>query len=175
MYSNSTIQHYDNLLRLAREAKRDQIIKLPLEQQLSVLGMRRSMTLAEMKKLDGREYIKKCVRDGTWAVEWGVEDYGPIKFTGDTAWMEVKEPDARGPRLGRRRWLSDTRKTFYIRFYFEDDTWKLDETSLSEFWNSLLVDAAREARMNYDRFLFSVLEDDEGKPPPPTIWDPPKK
>lgn len=174
LYTRSTYEHYDDVLRLAREATREQIGRLSMHERLEVLHMRHSMTLAEMKSLDGCAYIKKCVRDGSWQVEWGVEDYGKVKVTGNSAWMEVKEPDRRITRAGRR-WLEDKRQAFNIRFYFEGEEWKLDETSLLDLWDRLLLTESRSSGMMQDEFLFALLEESSGKPVSKSIWDPPRK
>jgi hypothetical protein len=172
MYSRSTIEHYDGAIKRALSAKKAEIRALPLNEQIEILGMRTKHSLADLRTLDGRQYIKRAVRDGRWAVEWGVEDYGGIRVQGSTAWMEVKKPDTRVRTAGRWR-QRDMRKTHNVRFYLEDDAWKLDETSLFDVWNEVIRDELNDSGMQEEEFLLEVagIDPDDAD----RYWNPPKK
>lgn len=174
LYCRSTIEHYDELLRLAREATKSRIMAMTLSERAEVLTMRLEYPLAQLKALTGREYIKRSVGAGHWVVEWGVEDYGRIKVTGSTAWMEVKKPDER-PTRGFSRRGRDTRRAYNIRFYLEDDVWKMDETSIDDLWNEMLLEDQRDSGIGEEQYLLELLGDGSDKPVPANIWDPPKR
>ncbi|MBX3358961.1 MAG: hypothetical protein KF745_11105 [Phycisphaeraceae bacterium] len=175
LYSKSTVDHYGELVKLAREGKREQIAKRSVNDRGIILMLRHRLTGAQLRQLDGAGTIALMADRGWWGIDNGVEEYGKIRVSGNTGWMEVREPDRRVTRSGRR-WLEDTRRTYNVRFYLEDDVWKMDETSLFQLWEELLEREVKAAGMSADAFLIEVEEMQSDTPVPRNIWDtPPKK
>ncbi len=140
-----------------------------------ILLMRHRLTAQEMRQLDGEGVIALMADRGWWGIDMGAEEYGKIRVSGTTGWMEVQEPDRRATRSARR-WLDDNRRKYNVRFYHEDGVWKLDETSMYELWGELLDREVKSAGMPADQYLIEVEEMVSEKDVPANIWDtPPKK
>lgn len=172
LYWRNSIEYYDRMVKAARTATRDEIAKMPWLDRLGMLVLRPRLPAADLRTLDGRQYIRRAVRDGHWTVEWGVEDYGGIHAQGSTAWMEVKKPDTRVRTAGRWR-QRDMRKTHNVRFHLENDVWKLDETPLSNAWNEVLRDELNKSGTPEEAFLLGVagIDPDDAD----RFWNPPKR
>jgi len=174
LYTQSTADHYGELVGLARAGTREEVARLPISDRGLLLLIRHRFTPTELTTMDGRTCIRLMAERGWWGIDMGEEEYGRIKVTGSTAWLEVKEPDRRVTRAGRR-WLDDNRRAYNVRFYNEDGGWRMDETSLYDLWNEMLLREVKMSGMMQDEYLIASEEESSEKPVPKNIWERPKR
>lgn len=178
LYARPTLEYYDRLVKLAREAKRDEIAKLTPLERYEIIRLRHRSTLAEMKPLDGRGYIKLAVNKGWWK---GNDEYvdeetqlADIKVTGSSAWVDLGLDSSRVNGLSRILNAPDRKR--YLRLYKEDEVWKVDTTSMHELANELMGRAMDRMGTGDKESIFVRWEEGQsGKEVPANIWDPPRR
>lgn len=160
LLSQATIDEYQSYVDLALAAERQALEELSFINRMQVLILRHRIPVEVLRTLDGRSAIVHAV-DRDWIGKDGVirTELGKISIASRRATAEVE--------IGGRKVPS--------RFQFrqEDGAWKFDLVSLLRDTNLAMKQAARQAGMEEDEFLFTILESVSGKKVDDGIWTPP--
>src|SRR6185436_310159 len=111
--------------------------------------MRNRATRDQLKNLDGAGYIFFATAQGWYAVGGDVDffELGPIRMKPDGA-QATAQMLFRGERIGH-----------FAVFRKEDESWRLDETSLFPFYNKIISILAAEDGMPVDEAILRWEED----------------
>ncbi|MBX3358962.1 MAG: hypothetical protein KF745_11110 [Phycisphaeraceae bacterium] len=177
LYSQSSIEYCDRIVKLAKTAKRADIASLKPLDRMQILLLRNRVPSAELKKLDGKGMIRLTVSKGWWfGSNDGVSDedeLGKIKVSGATAWVDL-ELDA-GSNYAAKYIFDHADRKRYLRLTNEEGLWKVDTTSTHDTTNELLAKIIKaQGNGNIEQVLAELEERMSGKQVAPTVWDPPR-
>lgn len=159
--SQSTIDEFQNYVNLALTAEREELEALSFINRMQVVLMRHRIPVETLRDLTGRSAIVYAV-DRDWIGKNGVirTELGEVSTHDDRATAEVIIGGQKAP----------------TRFQFrrEKEAWKFDLLSVLRDGNTAMKQAAEQAGMDEDEFLFTITESVSGKKIDESIWAPPK-
>lgn len=157
--SKGSIERLDQLVNLARTAKKAEVKALPFTDRYAVLRMRLLFKPKELKAMDGRAYAVKMVDMGK---QGSTSKYTrgniSVNSTKTRATMTLTPPNS-----------DESRQVVWI---FEDGAWKADEVSEAQLANDWIADRLREVGMSEEEFLMRRLQRVSDGDVPESIWDP---
>lgn len=157
----NTIGYYSGILKLVKNANRNELSSLSLMDKLMVLIIRNKATKQEILSLDGKGLLVYAIKN--WMV-------GKDSVMNNSIWEVSIDTDfAKGEMLvnGKKSWL-------YFQFHKETNSWKLDLTSIFPMSNAAIKKVADESGLSEDEFILSLIEYSSNKKPNANIWNPVK-
>lgn len=158
--SKDSVAWLDDMVGLARTARKDKVKALPYRDRLEVLQIRLLLEPDELKKADGRSYYIRLVNEG-WVVSTSEAKRIKISFNSakDRATITYRYPGER--------------ETFHGSWVLEDGQWKDDRVTDADEINQEARAQARAGGVTEDDLLFDVLAENLEMEIPDSIWDPP--
>lgn len=187
--SDASYTHWWETLKLAREAKADQVKKLGASQMGDVLLLRNRATKEQLQEMNVDQYIVWLIDNGCMFTD---KDYGiypvDITVTGDTAQMQMGmevEVEPRRSTYGRRsmggaavrQMLGGNKQLvpiegYIVWFHKVNGKWHIDSVASARAYDSMRkLDADAEGKSVW-QLMHEEEEADAGKIKP-NIWDPP--
>lgn len=157
LVTNSTIRWYDRMLSMGRDGTAQQIANLTSQEKWEILMMRNRNTKAQIKDMDGRAYFIHATSKGYYVNDDVKVDLPRIRIMGTTAIAPVT--------------IDGEDSDLEARFFKEDGSWKIDETTLYPVYCKWIELGARFERMTVEQFLIATEEDETGKKVRSDIWD----
>jgi hypothetical protein len=184
LLTDRTIDYYNDQIKLARTATKEQLLRDGPTTVFQVLSLRLNYSEPQLKKMTADSYIRTCVRDGTWSFLFEDEDLklGAPVVAGDTARVPIQQrPENQRRGFGRRDGLASLllsrpeRPVFQIQLVKnENNIWQLDETSMLDMQDRLVEDLMGKLGWSLEGLAKDAFTDDSGKPAPEIMWNPPK-
>ncbi|MBL8760588.1 MAG: hypothetical protein JNL50_04730 [Phycisphaerae bacterium] len=184
--TTKSIQHYQELLRLAREGQAKEVRDLPAAHIEHVLALRNRVKHDKLKAMTVDEYIAWMMDQEYLLVdeEIGLKPYG-VTISGDRAMMQYGIESAkkeRSTRFTRRGLISSALSGgakleaipgAYVYFDKLNGYWYHDATMLDEDYERDMRDEAAEAKKPLPDYM-ALLEKEAYGTLIPSIWSPPK-
>lgn len=160
LVDQNTMQHFERMLDLARNADSVTVSALDAMDKVTVLSMRMQVPPAELRTLDARAAVARSVSNGMMA-DGGPEGLGlgDVTVEGDKASAPLKMFGFPTPaKFGFQR---------------EDGQWRIDLTSLFDLSRQAFGQmAGGEGEGN--AMLLELLEENTGMSVPGSVWHPAK-
>lgn len=157
--SKDSIAWFDSMVETARTASKSKVQALPFAERLEVLQIRLLVPAADLKKMDGREYLIRSVDEG-WQGSTSQLKRHSVRVNNGRATITYRDPDSGTQSQG-----------YYV---LEDGAWKEDRLSLNADLNQSAGSEAREAGMTEDELIFEILGELSGDTVSESVWNPPK-
>lgn len=157
--SKGSIERLDQLVNLARTAKKAEVKALPFTDRYEVLRMRLLFKPKELKTMDGLTYAAKLVDMG--------KQGSTSKHTREN--ISVNPAKTRATMTLRPPNSDETRQVVWV---FEDGAWKADEATEAQLQSERITARLREVGMTEDQLLMRRLERASDGEVPESIWDP---
>lgn len=184
LLTSRTMDYYNDQIRLARVATKEQLLREGPSAVFQVLVLRLQYSEPQLKKLTAEAFIRETIKSGDWSFLFDDEELqvGSPVVSGDSARVPIQQrPQGGFRRRGRRAALASVligqpdRPTYQIQLVRDDDdVWRLDETSMVDMQDRLVEDLLSRLGWSLEAFANKALEDGEGKPPPAAMWSPPR-
>lgn len=184
--STKSIQHYQEILRLAREGPAKEVRDLPAAHMELVLALRNRVKPDKLRAMTVDEYIAWMIDQEFLLVdeEIGLKPFG-VTISGDRAMMQYGVDSARKERsttFGRRRLITsafsggtklEAIPGAYVYFDKINGYWYNDDTTLNEDYERSMKDEATEAKKPLPDYMAQLEKEAHGTLIP-SIWSPPK-
>jgi hypothetical protein len=143
--TSATHDYYTEIGSLALRAGRDELLKMSLAKQITVLGMRVRMDSQRLKEMSGRDLFVHAVDKG-WIGKTSATDEGisKIQVTGAHARAEATKA---GKPTGQ-----------YLHFLKEGEVWRLDMMHLMKFVNTAFEAMHKQSGMSEEEFVSRMIE-----------------
>lgn len=155
----NTIEYYDKILELVKNADHKKITSLSLMDKLMVILIRHTATREDIFSFDGRKLLVYAIKNGMVGKDSVVNS--------SIGEVSVNEDFAKGEML-----VNDKRSSLYFHFYKENGVWKVDLTSIFDLSNMAFKKMVEESGQTEDDFIFLIIESSSGKKPNSDIWEP---
>lgn len=158
--TETTLDYYQNLVKLAQEADSVSIAKLRLIDKLTVLSIRLKMLQDPDYIADGRSYFSRAINNG-WVEQGGIRELqlGEINVSQNFAAAHLIRNEEETP--------------LYFNFHFED-SWKLDLTSLLFATEEMLQNSIKQMGINESDFIQNALLANKENELLKELWNPVK-
>lgn len=155
----NTINYYDQMLKYALTAKKEDVMKLTFSNRLMVLSLRHRIDPARLKTMTGKSLFVYTVNNGMIGKTSvrGVE-IGRVGTKKKRAKAEVKVRGKKAP--------------YFFYFNRENEQWKIDLTQLRPHTEKALKKMIESLGMNENDYIFQTLGTLTGKEPDESIWKP---
>jgi hypothetical protein len=143
--TSATHDYYAEIRDLALTATREQVQRMSIAKQVTVLGMRVRIDPEQLKNMSGRDLFIHAVDHG-WIGKTSATDEGitGIVVTGDHARAEATNA---GEPVG-----------VYLHFIKEDGAWRLDMMQLMKVANAAFDAMQAQSGLNEEEFVTRVIE-----------------
>jgi len=160
LLSAATVDYYVTMRDHALYAAEQEVRGFEGMDMLMVLRLRDAIAVDRLREMTGNDLVIYAVSEG-WIGKASVESLSitAVKVEGDTAVADVLTEH--GPYAGG------------FRFQREADVWKLDLLQVMQVGNAAFDQLARQRGIKREDFAFSLLEQLNGAPVDPAIWQPP--
>lgn len=186
VYSSDTFDYYARVVKLAMDAKQEEIFKEDFVTIREILRMRCRATRKQLQRLDGRAYTAFATSQGWYASDGDPMVLKDIRIAGDFATAVMYDPEAlkeyRADQLSSalsrrrsRRNRAEKPPEYPVGFVREGGFWKLDEKTLYPTWNEWFAEERKFAGINMRDFLMEIEREETGNPVPMSVWNPMKK
>lgn len=157
--SSNTVQWYEQCRTRALSMPRDELQRLSLIDQMTILKVRQDIPREKIEALDGRKLVELAVQKG-WI---GGESVGRLEI--DSVYLKGTAEAG----------ISFTKLPGVVamRFVQEDSRWRFDLTHTFGQVNAALRVAARQSGLSDTDFIISALQKGAGRTPDPRILDGP--
>lgn len=154
-----TRQYYSENIWLIKKGPKDELKKLTLLDQLSILLMRHKASKAEILPMNGDDLFVYGVKNGMIDKNStaGLQ-LGTIAVEGDFAQSKIVVKGREAP--------------FGYDFYRENGEWKIDLTSALSVAASAFQSLPAQQNVTENEFLMTLLENAVGKEPDDSVWEP---
>lgn len=179
-----TIEMYGEHVRLARTARKDELLRSGYSAASTALRLRLEYSEPQLRKMTGESLIREMVTKSGWSFLFDdTENFelGPAVVSGDSAKLalseRVEQPVFRGRGSAVASLLFGKKKGLTFQVYLvkdDDNIWRLDETSMIQMDDRLVEDFLSEVRISLEAALNDAFEGDDGNPAPKDMWTPPK-
>lgn len=154
-----TVAYYGKMLNLVRTADSITVSELPLLDKFMVLAIRHRMDAEELQSTDGKGLLVKAIRNGMVGKSSVANvSVGDVTVEGDFAKGQLMANGKKAP--------------FSFHFYKEENSWKIDLTSLFPMTATMFQNMLDESDMEENEFLLHLLEMGSGMAPSPDVWKP---
>ena len=156
---SATLSHYADMSAHAISSKREQLLLLPLVDQLTILVIRTKLDAESLVAMNGRELFVKAVSAG-WTGKNSIQalDLGNIAVDGNHAEAEA---------LSQGRLLPVMQE-----FVREDGVWKYRLLATFPAVDTALRQLAAANGISNEELVLAMIESNLGAPPSAAIWDP---
>ena len=160
LVDNNTLQHFERMLDLARNADSTTVSGMDAMDQMTVLSMRMQVPAAELQTLDARGAVARSVSKGMMA-DGGPEGLGlgDVTVEGDKATAPLKMYGFPTPAK--------------FSFQREDGQWHIDLTSLFDLSRQAFGQMSGGGAEG-NAMLMQMLEENTGMAVPASVWHPAK-
>jgi hypothetical protein len=154
-----TITYYGDVLETVKHADSATVNGLGLMDKVMVFSVRHRATKDDIKSFDGKSLLVYAIKSGMVGKNSVVNSsIGDVTIEGTFA---------------KGQYVSNGQKApFNFNFYKEDNTWKVDLTSIFPTTNMVFRKLVEDSGQTENDFLFSILENITGKRPGDEIWIP---
>lgn len=159
LVDQETVSFYASIRKYALSAPSAKVKSLGPAEQILVLGLRQSLTLTELDKMNGHSLLRYFVKQGwTGNSTGGKGNLGKITWSDDTA---VATLEIQG-------------KPVPLRWHFtkEDDVWKINLAIMIPIANQMLTKLINRRSMSVEDFVLKVTGSRSGKAVSHKIWEP---
>lgn len=160
LVDNNTLQHFERMLDLARNADSITVSGLDAMDQMTVLSMRMQVPAEELRSMDAHAAVARSVSNGLMADD-GPDGLGlgDVVVEGDKASAPLKMYGFPTPaKFGFQR---------------EDGNWRIDLTSLFDLSRQAFGQMAS-GTGDGNAMLMKLLEENTGMAVPASVWHPAK-
>jgi len=182
--SADAIQHYDNLVKIARTGVKEQVRGLPPHSMFDVMFIRHAIPADERQSLDGSGYIRFMTSNGMWSRANGWEELTKIKVRKNSATAVIPNESKGGGSSARYvRGRTAVAKAIVsaandpggikLDFLREDGAWKIDFTRFMEDRGREFLAFASNEGVDLFPYMCKKLENVTGKTPRHDILDRP--
>ena len=156
-----TIKYYGDILELVKNADSTKVESLSILDKLMVFSVRHRTSKNDILSFDGEALLVYAIKSGMVGKNSVANNsIGEVMIDGNFA---------------KGRFIAKGQQTpFYFHFYKEQETWRVDLTSIFSISTISIQKMADDSGKNVDDFLFSLLEMVTGRKPGKEIWQPVK-
>jgi len=152
-----TITYYSEILKKTKNADSIEVNNLGLMDKLMVFSIRHRATKSEILSFDGKGLLVYAIKEGM---------VGKNSVANNTIGdVEIDGTFAKGQFIANGQ-----KAPFHFHFYKEEDTWKIDLTSIFTIGTAAFKKMQEESGLNENEYLFSLLEMLTGRKPDNEIW-----
>jgi len=156
-----TISYYQEILEKTKNADSTEVNSLNIMDKLMVFSIRHRTVKEDILKFDGKQLLVHAIQEGMVGKSSVVNnEIGEIDLAGDFA---------KGQLIS-----SGTPVPMYFHFYKEQDSWKINLTSIFPVANQAFQKMADDSGQDENEYLFMLLEVITGNKPTSQIWKPVK-
>ncbi len=160
-----TFDWWTETIRKATVLKKDEVQKLSLYEQHSLLFLRLRFSSAELKSIDGRTYINRSYSQG---------------WNSSQALRKVREAFPRCIKRWDIEGANATLQLFYngqpvpgaMKFKKETTGWKMDGIDQMRLIEERMKEVCRSSGLSVEAFVELMVSKSIGRPFPPEIWNP---
>jgi hypothetical protein len=158
LITQSSLDYYADLKRLALHANSDQIKNLDFSQKMLVLIFRMRITKNELQGMSARQLVMHAIKNG-WISKAAMKNYtlGEINITGSTAYAEYK-------KAGR----PSKSKLVFVK---EEGAWKFDLVALMSEADKYMKAYADRANVSENKLVEALVERSTGQKVTPALWN----
>ncbi len=160
---STTVNYYNYLLSLVRNADSGTVARMRYDQQYAVLGVRHTATPDMIRKMTGRTLFQ-------YLVQLGPAGGGGLNAGGySTRFLSLNKSQARVQLID-----SNNSPGIVFVFNYEDGGWKINLSGLlASFSKESFESILKEKGFTVHDFVVSELEAINGKKPTNAVWHPP--
>ena len=154
-----TVNYYTQILNQVKNADSLGINSMSLIDKITILSIRARATREEILKMQGSELFIYAIKNGMVGKNSVINN--------SVGEVSIDSSFAKGQLL-----VKGNKTPLYFHFYKEQNTWRLDITSLFQASNGAFKAMIEESGESENDYLFTILEALTGKRPNSTIWNP---
>ncbi|MFK7749820.1 MAG: hypothetical protein AB8B65_15600 [Kordia sp.] len=152
-----TLKYYSEMLEKTKSADSLELNNLALMDKLMVLSIRHQTSKKEILSFDGKELLVYAIKEGMVGKNSVANNsIGDIKIDGTFA---------KGQLI-----VNGRKVPIYMHFYKEDDTWKIDLTSIFPPVANAFKKVQEQSGFDANEYILSLLEMVTGRKPGSEIW-----
>lgn len=157
--AQNTINYYGTLLQHVKSSDSTQLMNLTVLDRLMVLIIRQRASKSEILGFDAKGLLIYAINKGMVGKNTlNNNELGKITIEGNSAKAAYRVNGIKTP--------------LYLDFYKEENTWRLDLTSVFTFSNMAFNQLVQASGMQVNEYLEVLLEIVSGKKPDASIWQP---
>lgn len=154
-----TLKYYGDMLEVSKKADSLELDKLSILDKMMVLAIKHRTPTTDILSFDGKQMLAYAVKNGMVGKNSVANtEIGEIKIEGDFAQGQMINNGNEAP--------------FYFHFYKENDSWKLDLTSLFSISAVTLNKVVADSGQPENEFIMYILEMVSGKKVSNAVWHP---
>lgn len=156
-----TIKYYADILNTSLEADSLEIEKLSIMDKLMVMAIRHRTPKEDLLSFSAKELL-------VYAIQQGMVGKGSVQNNA-IGEVDISEDFAKGQLVS-----SGMPTPMNFHFYYEEESWKIDLTSIFPIANQAFQGMADSSGMEENEYIFMLLEMMSGTAPDESIWVPVK-
>jgi hypothetical protein len=160
MVTKDSLEWYDRVLKMAREADRAKVDRLPFSEKYQILKARHTLSSSQLKQLDAKGYLILAIQKG-WMPSASAQGFtrGKVVVRDKSATMILLvDGDDSGERAC---------------YTMEDGEWKEDVPRSGTESDKGVPSFLREVGMTENEYIFDALAELTQREVKPSIWEPP--
>jgi hypothetical protein len=154
-----TVNYYTQILNQVKNSDSLGINSMSVIDKITILSIRARATREEILNMQGSELFIYAIKNGMVGKNSVINN-----SVGD---ISIDSSFAKGQLL-----VKGNKTPLYFHFYKEQNTWRLDITSLFQASNGAFKAMIEESGESENDYLFTILEALTGKRPNSNIWNP---
>jgi hypothetical protein len=154
-----TVYYYTQILNQVKNSDSLGINSMSVIDKITILSIRARATREEILNMQGSELFIYAIKNGMVGKNSVINN-----SVGD---ISIDSSFAKGQLL-----VKGNKTPLYFHFYKEQNTWRLDITSLFQASNGAFKAMIEESGESENDYLFTILEALTGKRPNSNIWNP---